>query len=234
MRLFIHQYTMPRDVEMSWSLGETSALVTKAAHGAGMSWGLAEEAGFAVAWLQARNLPGVAVFSRYLSGRDSAFLVNWPEPITNPLEKKSAENKPRYEKFYCPFMVGTAFADGAIPIATKLDKVREPLLLVPFIALRAGATSIKLEIGTLKLQINAAGIQEGCCPNREFLINAATCHISPTPEIYRFNNPDTVSRVPSHVGHYFAILNSFAQKTYAPVSDESRRSGAGAGLNDND
>jgi hypothetical protein len=32
----------------------------------------------------------------------------------------------------------------------------------------------------------------------------------------------------------FKILNEYAHKTYAPATEESRRSGAGAGLSDND
>ena len=44
---------------MSWSLGEIGALATKAARGSGMDWGLADEAGYAVKWLQRRQLPGV-------------------------------------------------------------------------------------------------------------------------------------------------------------------------------
>ena len=52
---------------MSWSLGETGALALKAARGAGMTWGLAEEASEAVVWLQARGLPGVSALCRYLS-----------------------------------------------------------------------------------------------------------------------------------------------------------------------
>jgi len=54
---------------MSWSLGEIGALATKAARGSGMDWGLADEAGYAVKWLQRRQLPGVAALCRYLSWR---------------------------------------------------------------------------------------------------------------------------------------------------------------------
>jgi hypothetical protein len=44
----------------SWSLGETGAIALKAARGAGMSWGLVEEASHAVIWLAHRGAPGVA------------------------------------------------------------------------------------------------------------------------------------------------------------------------------
>ena len=51
---------------MSWSLGETGALAVKATRGAGFSWGIAEDAGFAVTWLLARGLPGATALCSYL------------------------------------------------------------------------------------------------------------------------------------------------------------------------
>ncbi|MBR70973.1 MAG: hypothetical protein CMN51_08210 [SAR116 cluster bacterium] len=51
---------------MSWSLGETAALALKAARGAGMSWGLAEETAASVVWLHSRGLPGISALCSYL------------------------------------------------------------------------------------------------------------------------------------------------------------------------
>ena len=42
------------------SLNEIDSLCQKAARGAGLDWGLAEEAGFAAAWLAARGADGAA------------------------------------------------------------------------------------------------------------------------------------------------------------------------------
>jgi hypothetical protein len=46
------------DQSAQMSQNEVSALCLKAARGAGMSWGLAEEAGFAASWLTARGIDG--------------------------------------------------------------------------------------------------------------------------------------------------------------------------------
>lgn len=43
------------------SLGEVEALCKKAARGAGLPWGLAEEAGFAARWLSAHGLDGAGL-----------------------------------------------------------------------------------------------------------------------------------------------------------------------------
>ncbi len=48
------------------SLNEIDAMARKAARGAGYAWGLAEEAGRAVRWLEARGLPGLAALLRHL------------------------------------------------------------------------------------------------------------------------------------------------------------------------
>ena len=52
----------------SWSLNEIEALAKKAARGSGCSWGVAEDAGRAVRWLEARGLPGAEALGTLLRG----------------------------------------------------------------------------------------------------------------------------------------------------------------------
>ena len=59
---------------------ELNGLVTKAARGAGLSWGLAEEAGWAAEWLSRRGLPAAAWAAEWLaqhvsSGDDDVALI---------------------------------------------------------------------------------------------------------------------------------------------------------------
>ena len=83
---------------MSWSLGEVGALAVKAARGAGMPWGLADETGFAVKWLQARSLPGVTALCRYLSRYDGAsHHINPQSGLANrPMSGPYSRNRCRY------------------------------------------------------------------------------------------------------------------------------------------
>ena len=81
---------------MSWSLGETGALAVKAARGAGFAWGLAEDAGFAVVWLQARGLPGAPALCSYL---------NWYSATKHHPDEKTGR---------CPLLTGAAISDGVI------------------------------------------------------------------------------------------------------------------------
>ncbi len=51
------------------ALSELRSLVTKAARGAGLSWGLAEEAGWAAEWLARRGLPAAEWATVWLAAR---------------------------------------------------------------------------------------------------------------------------------------------------------------------
>ena len=95
---------------MTWSLG-SGALATKAARGSGLDWGLAEEAGYAVKWLQRRQLPGVAALCRYLSSRNDGNLTSWPN------ETGALGN-------YCPITIGAAYGDGAFGDEVQFSRVR--------------------------------------------------------------------------------------------------------------
>ena len=85
---------------MSWSLGETAALALKAARGAGLSWGMAEEAAGAVFWLHQRGLPGISALCGYLDvcGHDRTG-----------------------EYALCPLETGSALSDGTRPCPVNAD-----------------------------------------------------------------------------------------------------------------
>ena len=60
---------------MSFSVGEVGALAVKAVRGAGQTWGVAEEAGWAVRWLARAALPGAAALARALEAGDLEALL---------------------------------------------------------------------------------------------------------------------------------------------------------------
>lgn len=91
---------------VTWSLGEIGALSLKAARGAVLSWGLAEEASWAVRWLGARGLPGAAALARHLREPDGA----------------------------CPLALGAWIADTRTLDHDVSGTLSAPLLLVPFLS----------------------------------------------------------------------------------------------------
>jgi hypothetical protein len=204
----------------SWSLGETAALATKAARGAGMPWGLADETGFAVSWLHARGIAGLSALCRYLSWRHNDRLTQWPDHATG-------------DRCYCPIALGTAYLDGALPDSLSIHNIREPALIFPFIAKRSGARPVQVNLDQLCLYISKNGVLSRY-PDTALLLNQAACTISQAADPPVIPAPMQTQRVASCFYGCVTALQHFAGKTYAPATDESRLAGAGAGLNDND
>ena len=218
---------------MSWSLGETRILAFKAARGAGMAWGLAEEMSDAVVWLQGRGLPGVSNLCRYLS---------WYHPSKLLFPKSAEEINENNNIPYCPIIVGTAISDGLIkiPIGVNTDVslglLRHPLLLLPFVSaivpddygLYVGNILVSIVLGKEKLKsyLDISDV---------LLIDEAECFIRPVSNALPNSQfKATPLRLPGCYGGCIAVLNVFANKTYAPATELSRSAGAGADSIDDD
>jgi hypothetical protein len=203
-------------------VGEASALAIKAARGVGMPWGIAEEAGFALRWLTRSGGPGIAALCRYLSA------------YQDTPKMSGAEGTPEAGgAWICPLRLGSAISDGGISLPLAQSGVREPLLLLPFLASQAtDSHSVLLEIGAIRIIVSADGFSANMVETA-LLINAADCTISFGPAdsdmIKRIGN-----RVESTASECIATLTRFAHNTYAPATEASRLAGAGAGLSDND
>ena len=198
---------------MSWSLGEIRSLSVKATRGAGMDWGIAEEAGFAVEWLETHGLNGTRALAQYLSKmyREGNF---------------NAQN--------CPLRLGCFVSDSNDWTLLQDAAVYEPILIIPFLAnlLENQTLVISWDKHKVFIQRNNVSaeyvdilVSEPCklCPP----INIENCEAIKNPLMHR-------SRVLKDFEPYVALLNALAHNTYAPATAASRLSGAGAGLNDND
>ena len=206
--------------QISWSLGETAALATKAARGAGMPWGLADETGVAVSWLHAHGIPGLAALCRYLKWRDNGIVTQWPD-------------RPAGAACYCPIALGTAYMDGAIPLTLATGTIREPVLMLPFIAKRNTDQPMQVDLGDMSIHLSNDGVFSPYL-DTALLISQANCTINHATGTAAMTPYELTQRVPSYFFGCVTALDEFAKKTYAPATDESRMAGAGAGLNDND
>ncbi len=192
---------------MSWSLGEARALAVKAARGGGMAWGMADEAGFAVRWLQANGAPGLAALASYLEWRDGLL-----EPNDD----------------LCPLRRGTAIMDAQREVPSDLSHIRQPLLLAPYLA-GAEPSGVALTWDETKVIISKDGFVTGA--SRDALLTTeAHCRTSPA----RAQAGATVTRIAESEAGAITLLDHFARRTYAPATEASRLSGAGAGTTDND
>ena len=205
-----------------WSVSETSSLAIKAARGVGMPWGIAEEAGFALRWLTRSGAPGVAAICRYLSAYQRAMKLT-----------KAGSKSATACEWNCPLRLGTAISDGGITLPLEQSRVREPLLLLPFLASQAtDSHSIVLEMGTKSIIVSEEGFSTNLV-EAAMLIEKAECTIN-------FGPADTNvtkrigKRIDLTASEHIETLTRFAHNTYAPATEESRMAGAGAGSNDND
>ncbi len=194
---------------MSWSLGEIKVLSVKAARGSGLPWGLAEEAGYAVHWLEARGGPGVEALSQYLGQRD----IRGAKPVRSPLH------------------VGASICDGIVAKGGVLGEVRTPILLVPFIAKSITEGSVKLECGDSGFIVSKDGFKAPDSMDA-MLVLRTPCRLMASDQPVIASGKQT--RVFDEKADYVATLAKFAHRTYAPATEESRLAGAGAGLSDND
>lgn len=204
---------------MSWSLSEIESLSRKAARGAGMGWGMAEEAGKAATWLAAAGLPGPEALADLLERLHHQDLNEFA-----PVIRADAWRAPGGA--LCPIRAGAALSDLGCSGKTRLKGMMQPLLIVPF-AVQAAEGPLVLEWPGARFACGGAlrGSAEGLCVQADVLIEAGTapehplldCALRYTPK------PEAIT-----------VLERFAQFTYAPETEASRTSGAGAGLSDND
>ncbi len=218
---------------MTWSLNEIESLSRKAARGAGLSWGLAEEAGKAARWLSAAALPGPRVLADLLTrndGRDYETLCPHDEEEGTWVARGGT---------LCPLISGATLCDQADQLAQgraiRLGRTASPMLLLPYLDAAAQITGCEITISWDGLTV-ACGPEAACLgpacngPLDTDITESVTIRPEsltdgmPLPRALRGDMPpETAQR-----------LAAFAQRTYAPETEESRLSGAGAGLTDND
>lgn len=194
---------------MNWSVGESGALALKAARGAGMSWGQAEEAAFAVRWLQQRGAPGIESLARYLA-------------------RFTADSTDG-----CPLSVGTALSDTAITPPADLGRIQEPLLVIPFIASIATSGPIRMTIGSAVVDVFSDRFIT-LNTLADLTASEGDVAISGSPvTAFQPLSEGSSARVPESAEDAMAELAVLASNTYAPATDASR-AGAGSGMSDND
>jgi len=215
------------------SLAEIETLGMKAARGAGLSWGMAEEAGMAARWLAAHRLPGPELLLRHLESFDRRA---WRAvaPIVGARIWRTDDGAA-----LCPLAAGAALSDragladgpGARPIT--LEPVADPGLLLPFAALAARGLGRPLRIAWngMVAVVAAAGVAFEADERSVMDATAARVVIEPAAPPAALRGAEAAPRrVPLAV---WQGLDRLAFRTYVPASEASR-AGAGAGTTDND
>lgn len=202
------------------SLGEFGAIVAKAFRGAGYSWGLAEDASFAARRLAAHGLPSGSMASSLLSAVDGH-----PTTALMPTAEWTSTGD-----VLCPICVATSIIDLGGLDSLTLDSVVEPLFVAPILgaSLARGADrgySLAWPGGGAAVSSASISVHGEAPSGPVKLVIARSDSTAVTSEI---RNRIVVGN------ETLAHLEAFAHRVYAPATDASRESGAGAGLLDND
>lgn len=228
------------------SLNEIEVSVRKAAIGAGLPYGIANETGRAAEWLATAGLPALAICA---------------EALEATAEKKTAVGSgtdtgagwtlaPGSDKPLCPCHAGVVAADllNAGSTTIRLVSVGSPVLVVALLAAVAQAPSVSVALGN--------GAEEA-----RVLVAAPTVSLLAGPDLVAWTGPAdltielsdpdaTVSALrvyadPAARETAFAsgvphepeasdIIARLVARTLVPASEASRERGAGAGRIDSD
>ncbi|CTQ31339.1 DUF3726 domain-containing protein [Jannaschia rubra] len=213
------------------SRNEVAALCMKAARGAGMSWGLAEEAGFAAAWLVQHGFDGPRYLHAYLAeaqGRAWSDLC----PTVAPGEWRAPEGRT-----LCPVSLGATLCDHATlaeglaeGCPLRIGPVDHPVLLVPFLATIAGAADIRIELEWADGSVCIGGDPGDLAGAMDGLAGSAALSLTARPGPAR---APAAAASPPIDADTIAALNALAMRTTVPPSEASR-AGAGSTASDND
>ncbi len=220
-----------------YSLNEIEASARKAARGAGMTWGLAEEAGKATRWLAARGLPNVSTLLTLLSENDG-------KDYDSLCPQNLSQNWSASGGVLCPVIAGSTLNDLAHNIVLgqeiKLEAVNCPALILPILGraskalghgFRISWEGVVINILPDTLYLETGTIEDlGTTFTSEVVVDGLS---SDSGNVSGLNIERVVKGVPLN-NQDWCHLQTFAARTYVPASEESRLLGAGAGLTDND
>ncbi len=201
------------------TFSEIETTTKRASKAAGFSWGVAEEIGKSIRSLELFGLPGIINLNQYLK----KIKKKHPTKITK-IEK---ENKTD-DKELCPIYSGVAFLDRCLELeklkSLKFYNVSYPLLMLPFIS-RAS------EIMSKKILVQF--------DNSSFLLNFDKSIFSKNIEKQaqpqaKVVNIEFIENKNSFSEQDWKELYKLSEETFVDESDSLKKTGAGAGLTDND
>jgi hypothetical protein len=201
------------------TFSDIETTVKRASKAAGFSWGIAEEIGKSIMSLELFGLPGIINLNHYLK----KIKKKHPKKITK-IEKKNKTD----DKELCPIYSGVAFLDRCLELeklkSLKFYNVSYPLLMLPFIS-RAS------EIMSKKILVQF--------DNSSFLLNFDKSIFSKNikKQVHsqaKVVNIEFIENKNSFSEQDWKQLYKLSEETFVDESDSLKKTGAGAGLTDND
>lgn len=200
---------------MSRSLGEVQVMVRLAVHGAGYSWSLADEAGRAARWLCINGHDGCATVANAFRGTATSAPAFFESQFQ--IQKETL----------CSLKTGVSLSDFAHVIdegPVQLGTVGQPGFLLPFIAQASRRILSPVKVSWP----GGLAITDGRHLRSNFIMHSVAVAENVVVEKTKAKiAEDTYETRAYPSAEDWALLESFAKKTYAPATAESRILGAG-------
>lgn len=218
---------------MQVSLNQIEGVARKAVRGAGAVWGLAEDTGRSVRWLEAMDIDGIEMLARLLAEVDHS------ETEKLLLEPQQGDWHARSEKM-SPIFAGPSLGDllDNLGSGINLHQLAFPMLCAGFVGAVTGVNDKPIYLQWEGIELEIKFNQLGIVGDSQFLLTPFTDLLSVRSSSqyeaaeFVLRNGEIAARSvkPSSWRH----LESLAHRTYVEATAASRLAGAGAGLSDND
>ena len=201
------------------SLSEIETIVKRASKAAGYSWGVSEETGKSIRFLELFGLPGIKHINKFFNEKNKSNFEN----LYLISEKNYSSNNP-----YCPITLGVSFLDQ-INVLENLKKIEfnnvaYPIIFISFISRSSEIVGKKIYVKIdgkeilLNLNVNISSN----------FIDQEFPKIANTIEVNFLENKDNFTE------HEWNNLYKLSENTFVEESDSLKEGAAGAGLTDND
>ena len=201
------------------SLSEIDTVSKRSSRAAGYSWGIAEEIGKNIRLLEIFSLPGIKNLNDFLNKKKHIKLEN-----LNLITKNNNANNIQY----CPVIAGVNFLDQIQTLEAlneiKFKNIAYPILFLPFVSRASEIVGKRI---LLKLD------------EKEFLMNFnnninSNFSVKEIIKIAENVSVNILENEDSFNDNEWKELYKLSQETFVEENESLKKSGAGAGLTDND
>tara|TARA_B110001450_G_scaffold235610_1_gene240454 strand:- start:755 stop:1366 length:612 start_codon:yes stop_codon:yes gene_type:complete len=201
------------------SLSEIDTISKRASRASGFDWGVAEEVGKNIRILEMQGIPGIKNLNYYYKVRDKK---NFEKLNLITKDNKSTQFE------FCPIIAGVNFLDQVRSLESlnviKFQKLAFPILFLPFISRASEVIGKKI---FLKID------------KRDFLLNYGNSIYSNSIDtgITTIGNKIMIKfleNIDSFEEKEWKELYKLSENTFVEENESLKKSGAGAGLTDND
>ncbi len=201
------------------SLSEIETTAKRASKAAGYSWGVSEETGKCIRFLELFSLPGIKHLNEYFNEKNKIEFEN----LNLINQNNSSSNKP-----YCPITLGVSFLDQ-INVLENLKKIEfknvaYPIIFISFLSRSSEIIGkkiyVKIDEKKIFLNLNVNIISN--------FIDQVYPKIANTIEVNILENKDNFT------DDEWNNLYKLSEETFVEESESLKKGAAGAGLTDND